>query len=238
MKREYLSATALKAFAKSPNHYLEYVNRERKQTDALLLGSLVHCLILEPHEVNARYIEVPTLDRRTKEGKQVYAEYLETAEGKQPVKPELWDQAQTMAERVKIEAADVFNTPGKAEVETRGKIFGYEFLAYLDYETKRSVFDIKTTQDATPAAFQREAYNYGYHLQGAVYTLLTEKPFYWVTVEKAAPYNVVIYKQGNEAYERSAQQVERLVKDFIQWDGQPKGYNVPAGYILDLPKWA
>jgi exodeoxyribonuclease VIII len=238
MKRDYLSASALKAFAKSPNHYLEYVTAERTTTPALLLGSLVHCMILEPSEVEKRYVVEPEVDRRTKVGKEQYTAFLSTCEGKETVKQDVFDTALKMQIAVTQTAAPIFQTPGKAEVETRGEIGGFPFLAYLDYETERSVFDVKTTQDASPAAFQREAYNYGYHLQGAVYTLLTGKPFYWVAVEKTAPYNVAVYQQSKEAYKRSAEQVLHLVQMFVQWDGTPQGYQVPLGYILDLPKWA
>ena len=42
MKRNYLSVSALKAFAKSPNHYLAYVSEGgRKQTPAMLLGAVL-----------------------------------------------------------------------------------------------------------------------------------------------------------------------------------------------------
>jgi len=70
MKRDYLSYSALKAYAKSPNHYLMYVGREFVETPAMVLGSALHCLVLEPQEWSKRYITAPKFDRRTKAGKE------------------------------------------------------------------------------------------------------------------------------------------------------------------------
>ena len=54
MKRDYLSYSALKAFAKSPNHYLQYVQREFQETNAMkrsldkeqILHSLTNCMAM------------------------------------------------------------------------------------------------------------------------------------------------------------------------------------------------
>jgi len=60
VKRQFhLSASSLKAFKQSPKAFIDYKLKEWKQTDAMLSGSMVHCLILEPEEFEKRYI---TLD--------------------------------------------------------------------------------------------------------------------------------------------------------------------------------
>lgn len=54
-----LSSSAVKTFVKqSPRHYyLRYVlqEAERKESDAMLLGTLVHCLVLEGEQFESRY---------------------------------------------------------------------------------------------------------------------------------------------------------------------------------------
>ena len=54
-----LSSTQLKCFVNySPRHYqYRYIDgySQPKQSDAMLLGSLVHCLVLEPDKVSQRY---------------------------------------------------------------------------------------------------------------------------------------------------------------------------------------
>ena len=81
MKRDYLSYSALKAFAKSPNHYLQYVNKEHTETPAMVLGSLTHCLVLEPERFAAKFAVAPKVDRRTNSGKALWAAFEHESEG-------------------------------------------------------------------------------------------------------------------------------------------------------------
>lgn len=240
MKRDYLSASALKAFAKSPNHYLQYVTEERTQSEAALLGSLVHCMVLEPGKLDEKYTKAPDVDRRTKEGKATWAEFVALSAGKETVKADMWRQALdvALAVRREVEMFRIEDGNGRAEVKTEGELFGVPFLGFIDYEKPEAIFDLKTTQDASPQAFQREAYNYGYHIQATVYRLLTGKRFFWIAAEKTAPFNVQVYQQSEQAFERTAQLVERLVNEWKRWDGKPQGYNVPEVCTLDLPSWA
>ena len=55
-----ISNSALSTFSYDPSYYHKvYVTKElqdKKESDALIFGSLVHCLILEPQEVQNRYV--------------------------------------------------------------------------------------------------------------------------------------------------------------------------------------
>jgi hypothetical protein len=66
---------------------------------------------------------------------------------------------------------------------------------------------------------------------------MTGKPFRWIAIETSSPYNVMIYNQSEEAYERSKARLEKLVRQFVEWDGEPKGYSTEV-QTLDLPRWA
>lgn len=241
MKRDYLSASALKAFMKSPNHYIQYVTKKREQTPALLLGSAAHCLFLEPDTFDSRYAVAPIADRRTKAGKEVYNAFLSSSEGKEVLTQDLYEQARAIATATfNDEVALRLITSEGAQVERQLKqeLFGFSFVGYIDLETAGGVYDLKTTKDASPESFQKEAYNYGYHIQGAIYRQATGKPFYWIAVEKEAPHNVVIYKQSDDAYHRTCALIQNAVDRFKAWDGKPEGYQLQPGYILDLPRWA
>ena len=50
-----LSYSSLKEFAKSPNHFIQYIERKFEASDAMIFGSAVHCAILEPDEFHNRY---------------------------------------------------------------------------------------------------------------------------------------------------------------------------------------
>src|SRR5262245_428466 len=43
----------------SPKHYRDILVSPRKDTEALLLGRLVHCLVYEPGKVDRRYARMP-----------------------------------------------------------------------------------------------------------------------------------------------------------------------------------
>ena len=61
-----LSSTQIKSFTlKSPAHFHHELTSEpvaRRQSDALLLGSMVHCLVLEPGQFDRRYPRAPRIE--------------------------------------------------------------------------------------------------------------------------------------------------------------------------------
>ena len=56
MKKEHLSYSALTQFKKSPNHLLAYWEGKQVRTDAMLFGSLIHKIILEPETFDFEYV--------------------------------------------------------------------------------------------------------------------------------------------------------------------------------------
>jgi hypothetical protein len=63
---EKLSFSSISRFAKSPRHFIEYKLQDRVQTPAMLLGSLVDCMVLTPDDLEDRYVkadcDTPTTD--------------------------------------------------------------------------------------------------------------------------------------------------------------------------------
>ena len=78
-----LSYSSIKQFAKSPNHFLQYINREQETTPAMIKGSAFHVLTLEPDKFLDQYAIAPKVDRRTKAGKETWANFSSENEGKQ-----------------------------------------------------------------------------------------------------------------------------------------------------------
>lgn len=70
-----LSYSSISAFGISPRAFIAYKVRERKETDAMLLGTVVHCLILEPDIFAKRYVVGPNVNASTIEGKEAWAEF-------------------------------------------------------------------------------------------------------------------------------------------------------------------
>lgn len=239
MKRDYLSASALKAFAKSPNHYLDYVQRKFEPSTEMKLGTLVHLLILEPKEFDNRYVVAPHINLRTKAGKAEMEQIQKENEGKEVIKLDFLLDAQHIVSKANANPTfrQLMETEFVAEQKVDGDIFGFPFTSRIDLETEGFVYDLKTTKDASPEGFMRAAHNLGYHIQAVIYRKLTGKKFRWVAIETQAPYNVAVYQQSEEAFMRVEAQVGNLVEAFKAWDGTPKGYTDKV-LELDLPRWA
>jgi hypothetical protein len=70
-----LSYSSISAFGVSPRSFIAYKVKERKETDAMMLGTVVHCLILEPDTFASRYVVGPNVNASTLEGKEAWAEF-------------------------------------------------------------------------------------------------------------------------------------------------------------------
>lgn len=240
MKRDYLSVSALKAFAKSPNHYIQYVTQKRQQSKAMSFGSAVHCAILEPEEWDKRYAVAPKVDRRTKAGKEAWANFEQLNSEKEVITIEDYERIICIRDSVSRHGLSAQLLRQAKQVEHRGEAmaFGYKFVGIADILGANYIADLKTTQDASPDQFGRSAVNFGYHLQASLYKeLFGLDNFYWIAVETQAPWNVAVYEQSEEAHEISTEKLQRLVSSFQIWDGKPQGYSEEC-MQLDLPRWA
>jgi hypothetical protein len=113
-----------------------------------------------------------------------------------------------------------------------------------DYRTDSYIVDLKTCVDGRPDPFVRSVVNYGYQVQAALYVDVAEaidgkkRDFYWVAVEKDAPYAVAVYKASEEMLEhgrRLYQGAIKLYKDCAGVDMWPAYSELPL--ILNLPGW-
>ena len=217
-----IGSSGLKELARSPYHYwAKYVSPDRiikPSTPAQIIGTAVHTAVLEPHLFDDQYTVLPEgIDRRTKEGKSLFAEI--EASGKHPLKPDEMARIRAMQESAHANGLlySLINHP-HAEIEST--------ILFIDPETGapcriRPDFmilpcdeypfgllgDLKSTADASPAAFGKSVWSYGYHIQAALYrrgfmaAFGTSEPpdFFWPAIENDAPHASVIYQAPAEA---------------------------------------
>ena len=212
-------------------------------------GSLVHCEILEPGECEKRYAVAPECDRRTKAGKAIYdAWYAENA-GKVIVKQEEIDMASAIWFAVKDHpAAAELLSEGKPEVTAICKdITGPLRKARIDWDRSDIgvLIDLKTTSDASPAAFAKSAANYQYHVQAAYYLDTWREAggeaetFWFIAVEKTPPFGVAVYELPPNAIEdgrrlyREAITTHNVCVDSGEWPAYEPGIKQ-----LIWPAWA
>ena len=243
--RSYLSSTDIRRLLRSPAHYK---NPKIEDSPALQFGSLVHEFVLLPHIAEARYRPKANVDGRTKEGKAVrdWEASLAAQQGVKFITESDYNAAVSIAASVRAHlGASALLAGGVAE--TAGIVsdfLGVNCRIKPDYRTDSYIVDLKTCYDARPEQFCKSALAYQYQVQAALYVDVAEaidgkkRDFYWVAVEKDAPYAVAVYKASEEMLEhgrRLYQGAIKLYKDCAGVDMWPAYSELPL--ILELPGW-
>ena len=240
---EYLSKSSLDQLHKSPAHFQAYIQGEKKEpTASMVFGSLVHSVLFDQDD----FAIMPSCDRRTKEGKMLYEAFLETSEGKELiVTSEQHEQALLIAQSVaKHPKAAALLSEGVAEIPVFGQLGGMPAKCKPDFHnTKFNVLvDLKTTNDASPTEFAKSVWNFRYHVQAAMYMDLTNaKRFFFIAVEKEAPFNCEIYELDEESiaigraeYLADIETYKKCLKT-DNWHGYTEE---AAIHVISLPAWA
>lgn len=250
MKRTYLSTSALKAFAKSPNHCLAYYNKTIEPTPAMILGTAIHTAVLEPHKMASTYMVMPEgIDRRTKTGKETAERITSEAAlaGQTVITAEQHETIRAVVAAVRTDAASarLLEQAQEFEVTKSKPVEGVEYRGIIDIVGPGWLADLKTTSDASAEAFNRQSYSMMYHEQAAAYAMLhaesTEEelamPFYFIAVETAPPYNTQVFRQDEASRRKARHHLLDLVRRWKEWDGKPGTYSNEIT-PLTIPSWA
>ena len=231
-----LNYSGSKELLKSPLHYQAYLTKTREDTKALRMGSYVHRLVLEPtaEATTPRYVKAPECDRRTKDGKAIFEAFTASIIAGQTIMTEdEWNEGILIANSAKLALKAKNIVLGKTEVM---------FMTYLgEVQVKCAIdglgeddylYDLKTTEDASPQGFLKSVRNYKYNLQAYFYRQAFEaafkircKGFRFVVVEKAPPYATAIYELGPELMTNACFDFEAALKayktctDLGEWPG-------------------
>lgn len=215
-EREYNEAEGIRRsdlwlIRESPEKYLWHTTHpDDEPTPALVFGAMVHKLMLEPETFRDEYVVAPFVDRRTKEGKAAWQEFLDSAEGRTVITAEDLAKACDMVDAVKRHriADRLINGAGEHE-----KAFfwtdpdtGEKCKARVDVLVGKGedtmIVDYKTAADARTDIMNRKIFQFGYHVQGYMYSQavrinlgLKELPaFVLVVQEKKPPYSVNVIR--------------------------------------------
>ena len=205
-KIEAVRRSDLWELRKSPAHYKYAVEHPEDPTPALKFGTAAHMYILEPERFKTAYMVAPKVDRRTKDGKEVWAKFLEELGDRDPITEEDWLKIQEMNKAINENptAWGLLKT-GRHEVpiewrdETTNVLCKCRPDCLTEIAGKKYIVDYKTTQSCEDGAFERACRIYGYKLQAGMYTsgvfyeTLEEYSFAFVAQEKAPPYAVRVY---------------------------------------------
>jgi len=195
--------------AKTPAHvYDAFFAPDREQPDsaALDFGKMFHAAVLEPETFDDKYMVMPEgLDRRTKEGKALWADIL--ASGKQAVADNKFNDVKKMAaniHKLPIWSKIMANNPQfeKTVRTDRKRIRMDIFVEPCDDFPRGLIGDLKSCADASPYKFGYDCNKLGYHIQAAhycdvVFEVSGFKPdFIILASEKTRPFIAKAYEIG------------------------------------------
>lgn len=249
--RTCVSSSGLKQILRSPAHYQAYLSgAARKETPAKFLGSAIHAKLLEPHLYDAEYVVAPSVDKRTKEWKEFEIananKKILTPDQMAVVEGIAFSVAQHTSASTLLRAGLVEHSIIWKDEETGIWCKIRPDCLCVDFDTGICL-DVKSTEDASPAAFPRSAVNYDYDLSAAMYleglrqVFKRDFDFVFLAVEKDAPFGCALYGAPDEMLqrgERRFRQALRTLKACNDTNAFPC-YQPHGDYaILDWPRWA
>jgi len=130
MKKDHLSYSALTQFKKSPNHLLAYWEGKQTRTDAMLFGSLIHKIILEPETFDFEYVVYQGKTRRGKD----WIEFPELNKNKTIIKQSELDNALEITNAVANDKVfmDLISKCTKREQRVEWTEQGINFKGFVD----------------------------------------------------------------------------------------------------------
>ncbi len=257
-----VNASRLDGFSRTPKHvYYEMLHGGKERTPALDLGHLVHMAVLEPERFEKKVAAAPRVDKRTKAGKQAFAEF-------EAAHAECLIVTDDMCTKAKVMAAAVLEHPTAREYFVTNK--GENEISFIWEDVESGVRckgrvdrvstigewpivgELKTARNASRREMEKAVYNFGYHVQAAHYLngletlypipdgqLVPFRRFVFFVVESEPPFACAVYEIDDsalaEGYSLRAKYLEqwRECVEAGRWPGYPEGIE-----YLGLPAWA
>lgn len=256
-----IGSSALKLMDTSPAHcYAKYFDPEREReesTPAQKLGTATHMAVFEPELFSKTYVVVPEgVDRRSNAGKALFAEIEDR--GQQVLKPDQYKYISGMVKSLHSHKVLrlLLSLPHKFEAsmfwvddETgiKCKFRPDLFVEPCSKFPNGLIADLKTTTDASPIGFARQAWNNKMYIQSAFYpdgfrrVFNTQEPpmFLWLAAETDAPFARQFYAASGDIQEYGRSEYRRLLNLAAEcfetgvWTGYPESVTE-----LEFPEYA
>lgn len=244
-----VNKSTLWAMKRSPLHYRYLLDAPRRDTPAFRFGRLVHAVVLTPVGLDDEYVIAPNTDKRTKAGREVWAQFEAENVGKTIITEDEFDKAILMANAIKSSPLCMSLLDGTEREKPlfwTDEAFGVECKCRTDAIKPGVIIDFKTCEDASTDGFMRESLRYGYDLQAAMYLeaarLNNYGPcdWYFIAQEKSEPFAVNVILAGDAFVERGNMLFQSLLGKYVKCldNGVWHGYVEDEPNELILPEWA
>ena len=238
--REGISSSELKKIMKSPAHYKHWKDNPQEDTPALLFGRSAHKYILETYDFYNEFAVAPNVDRRTKEGKAEWTNFLAMSNGKDVITQEQFEQIDAMRNSAYATPFVAKLLSGDKELsfwgkdEDTGLVIKCRPDCITEFNGKHILIDYKTCADAENTKFYRDSIKFGYDLQLAYYCDILKQNTgldYDVVIiaqEKSAPYVTNVFQLSENYLENGRELYKEMLKvyknclDVDNWYGYMK----------------
>lgn len=253
--RSLVSKGALDRFARSPAHYLHYlenVEPEPEKSDALIIGGAFHCLLLEPDVFADEYTLLPDFgDMRSSTKRAIRDRWIDERPGVTPLRIDMWTMIHDMRESVfRHKKLRRILENGRPELTCIAMCphTGLPRKSRFDWvsEIDGLGLDLKSALDGHPDTWVREAARRRYHVQDTYYTENAQLAgidmhvMGFGVVEKEPPYVCGLYTipvdarvAGELRYMRELQELAECCET-----GEFPGYGNGDALELEFPKWS
>jgi exodeoxyribonuclease VIII len=254
----------LRHFDKTPQHARHAMLHPKDSSEYQELGHAIHAALLEPQRFDDSYVVAPDVDRRRKEGKRIWKEFIEKhGDGTGPGDAERIEDKEMNAIRgIQANALkhatikEALYGPGVSELSIVwiDRDTGLKCKARLDRLAAIGdwpfLLDIKSThKPATLYNWQTAVNQYKLHQQAAHYLngIETLRPlqgglqrkFAWIVCETVGPFAVRIFQAEDAALDIGRDEVARNLaryKECVESDRWP-GWS-EGMELAGLPAWA
>lgn len=252
-----ISRSHLIPFKKSPYKYKcqRMLEREKKPTRDMILGSAFHTLVLEEHLFNDEYVVEPMAVKLKDVGRKIYDEYKDICDEiskthKTVLTREEFDTLINMVICLEKHEEAYSMIKGIAEkplIESsyfwQDEETGLLCKARPDILFSNMIVDLKTSRDASTRQYQKDMCDGMYHVQAAMIREAVKQcggqdiiHAFNICVEKTYPYEVaikIISENALAAGHREFKQLLKQMKECIDNDKWPS-YLIET---VELPSW-
>ena len=243
--REYISKSRLIKIGVCPEYFKWCEENEQERTEAMVVGSAFHKIVLEPDTFDDEFAVIPAIDRRTKDGKLAYEEFVKNAAGKSLITEEQFNTISAMRDVImanKYAKALLKGTTEKSiyfEDELTGEKCKCRPDCMRVIKDRVVITDLKSCSSAENKAFVNDVLKFGYDVQAYMYRLGVSKAldippenvdFVFIAVEKKEPYLMNILQVDEYTLQRGEQLFRKYIGTYHECKETDNWYGLNGIY--------
>lgn len=241
------------------------MDNPKAPTPAMILGSALHVATLEPSRFEQMFHICPPCDRRTTEGKELFAKEQQKAGTKILIRQGSHDEESLLGEVESVRgmakaihrlksAAPFLTGQGQNEVSMlwRDEETGLFCKARMDRSIEHFelmdmpvTVELKSTRDASAWGFAKDVDNFGYAAQAAGYRqgykVITGKlpMHFFIAVENFPPFDCAVYSLDDQSLQTGYLQYRQMLNRYAECLKTNSWPGYPDRLTkLELPKYA